>query len=119
MEQHPFVSPTELGVSEADLASVASRRISFYEGYGRLLALPLAAWFKTHKPEDLILRSLQGGPAPVARRMGVRQLEIEITNLVERVVKARHHDRLAWISVLRSFLDELETRTKLMGRKSP
>jgi transcriptional regulator with XRE-family HTH domain len=115
--ERPYVKPSDLEIDGFALQKLASRRTPFEVGYFQILREPLRRWFAINTPARLILKAINAGAAPVAARLSAAQLDHEITRTTAEMLKASGPDQIGLIAVVRTYLEELEKRSRLAGRK--
>lgn len=105
--QRPFVGPSELGISKADIDAQAVRGVDFLEGYKAILAAPLERWAKAatapdHSPLlDQVARLRQG----CSSVMQPHQLYAEIAL---RTAQASHCSAVEWAHHREAIIEALD-----------
>lgn len=110
--QRPFVTLTELQVSQADVDAQSVRGVDYLTGYQAVLASPLERWAQAVTVDELIGRQIEEGPAGYARRCSNAQLKAAIEQFVGELWSSHFTTKASALINLHAMLDELGERLK-------
>ena len=112
--QRPFVPLPELGLSDTDMRPALAPRVPFVEGYARFVESAMEQWLKVNPPEKIIARTMRGGPASVARRLSLAELETRLLEFVGAFKgAATPAQKIGFLAIVEVFTTEIRTRLEL------
>ena len=110
--QRPYISPEELGANTSMLDEFGGF-YSFSKAYDLYVKEGADKWHRENPPDEIVVRQLRGGPAPVMRRLSWKALLAKFREIFETIEKPASDAHLAGAVVnLSAAMDEIKHRVR-------